>query len=148
MLYISNIVLEIYNIMDKIMQKIIIIFVVSILIIISVVFWTLNISFNTGEVLMISVIIILVGFALYLGISRVRSSIKKEPAEDELTKKIMTKASSYSFYISLYLWLFIMYMSDKTSLEAHSLMGAGIAGMALIFFLSWAALKIFGMKNE
>jgi L-2-hydroxyglutarate oxidase LhgO len=40
-----------------------------------------------------------------------------------------------------------MYISDKTEMEAHSLIGAGIMGMAIVFFLSWAALKIFGLRK-
>lgn len=60
----------------------------------------------------------------------------------------MTKASSLSYYFSIYLWLFIMYISDRTSLETHSLIGAGIMGIAVIFFLSWVGIKLYGMKNE
>ncbi|MBP1770435.1 MAG: hypothetical protein H6P96_1053 [Candidatus Aminicenantes bacterium] len=52
-----------------------------------------------------------------------------------------------AFYISIYLWLFIMYFSGKTTLEAHSLIGAGIAGMAVVFVLCWLGVKLFWMKN-
>jgi len=60
----------------------------------------------------------------------------------------MTRASSFAYYISIYLWLFIMYISDRTSLEARSLVGAGILGMAVVFLLCWLGVKAFGMKNE
>ena len=45
------------------------------------------------------------------------------------------------------MWLFVMYISDKTTLAAHSLVGAGILGMAVIFLFCWLGVKIFGMKN-
>jgi peptidoglycan/LPS O-acetylase OafA/YrhL len=107
-----------------------------------------NISGNIQEILMISGVLILVGFALYLGFVRISSSMRNEPTEDELSKKVMLKASSLSYYISIYLWLFLMYISDKTKMETHTLIGAGILGMALIFFMSWIAIKLYGLKNE
>jgi len=129
------------------MQKTVMIFVIAALVLISVILWVVNIYGTTSEILIISIVVILVAFAVYLGVIRLKSLKRNEPAEDELTRKIMTKASSVSFYITLYMWLFIMYFSDKTTLETHSLIGAGIAGMALIFFLSWIGIKIFGMKK-
>lgn len=41
-----------------------------------------------------------------------------------------------------------MYMSDRITLAAHSLIGAGILGMALAFFFSWLWVKARGMKDE
>jgi hypothetical protein len=96
---------------------------------------------------MIAGSIIVVGFAIYIGSVRIKSSMRKEPLEDELSKKMMTKTSSLSYYLSLYLWLFIMYMSDRTTMHTHTLIGAGILGMAIIFFLCWIGIKIYGMRN-
>lgn len=132
------------------MKKTIIIFVICVLLLISVALWVLrgNAKGDTQEILMTGGIFILVGFALFIGISRVRSRLRQEPSEDELSRRVMTKASSLAYYISIYLWLFIMYMSDRTSLPADSLIGAGIMGMALVFFFCWLYLKFAGMKNE
>jgi small-conductance mechanosensitive channel len=131
------------------MKKTIITFVISALLLFSLVLWAINadISGNIQEYLMIAVVIVMVGFALYIGLERLKGLRRKEPVEDELSKKIMTKASSLSFYVSIYLWLFIMYMSDKTTMETHSLIGAGILGMSIIFLLSWLGVKLTGMKN-
>ena len=132
------------------MKKTLLIFVVAVLVLVSIILWVFNIQkpLNTVEILMILVPLILVGFALYLGFRNLGSTLRKEPVEDELSKKVMTKASSLSFYISLYLWLFVMYISDKTTMEPHSLIGAGIAGMALILLLSRIGVKVFGLTNE
>ena len=131
------------------MKKTIIMFVILALLLISLVLWAVNadISGNIQEYLNIAVIVVMVGFALYIALERLKSLRRKEPIEDELSKKIMTKASSLSFYVSIYLWLFIMYMSDKTTMETHSLIGAGILGMSIIFLLSWLGVKLIGMKN-
>lgn len=147
MLYISNFVLEKNNI---VMKKTVIIFVLAALVLASLVLWALNTQFSGGmpEALMILVGVVVVGFAVFFGIARVRSAMHNEPAEDELSRMVMTKASSLSFFISIYWWLFMMYISDKTELPTHSLIGAGILGMALIFLGSWIGVKFNGVKNE
>lgn len=152
MLYFSNFVLESYNFRQKEvkMKRTLIIFIVAALVLISFILWTLNtrLSLNIQEVLMIVCGLILVSFAIYTGIRQVRSLKREEVPEDELTKKVMTKASSLSYYISIYLWLLIMYLSDKVKLETHSMIGGGILGMALIFLLCWLVIKKLGLKNE
>jgi len=130
------------------MNRTVIIFVVSGLVLLALVFWAINMrTISIQEILMLAGAIILVGFAVYTGLVRIKSTIQKEPVEDELSKKIMTKASSISYYVSIYLWLIIMYLSDKTTLESHSLIGAGILTMAIIFLLSWIGVKMYGVKN-
>jgi len=131
------------------MKKTIVGFVISALVLAALALWALkgHISGNIQEIVMAGIVLVLVGFAIYLGVSRVRSRLNREPAEDELSRKVMTRASSLAYYISIYFWLFIMYVSDKTSLEAHSLVGGGILGMAVIFLLCWLGVKAFGMKN-
>lgn len=131
------------------MKKSILIFIVTTLLLVTLVLWMVNTKepMDLTEILMIAVAAILAGFAIFTGVSRIKSLVKNEPPEDELSKKMMVKASSLSFFISIYLWLVIMYISDKTMLATHSLIGAGIAGMALVFFLCWLFLKIRGLKN-
>jgi len=131
------------------MKKTIVVFVISALVLVGLALWALkgHISGNAQEIGMAAVVLVLVGFAVFLGVSRLRSRRRGEPAEDELFRNVMTRASSLSYYISIYLWLFIMYISDKTSLAAHTLVGFGILGMAVIFLLSWLGVKCFGMKN-
>ena len=131
------------------MKKTIIGFVVSALVLAGLALWALkgHIVGNTPEIVMPFIVLIVVGFAVYLGISRLRSHRHGEPAEDELSKKVMTRASSLAYYISIYVWLFVMYVSDKTTLASHSLVGAGILGMAVVFLLCWIGVRVFGMKN-
>ena len=149
MLFISNFVLELYNLNHGIMKRTIVIFVVACLVLASFILWILNarMSWNMQEILMIAIGLIMVGFAFLIGISRFKSTLRKEPPEDELSRTIMTKASSLSYYISIYLWLFIMYISDRVKWETHTLIGAGILGMAVIFSLSWLGVKLTGFRN-
>ena len=131
------------------MKKTVVSFAISALILATLVLWALKgrIGENPREILMAGVILTLVGFAVFLGLARLRSHRRGEPAEDELSKRVATRASSLAYYASIYLWLFVMYISDKTSLEAHSLIGGGILGMAVIFFVCWLGVRAFGTKN-
>jgi len=60
----------------------------------------------------------------------------------------MKKASSLSYFISLYLWLAIMYFSEKLNYETHTIIGAGILGMALVFAVCWLVFNFRGIRDE
>ncbi len=131
------------------MKRTVLMFVISALVLATLGLWALkgHLAGNIPEIVQAGIVLLVVGFAVFLGLSRLRSHRLGEPGEDELSKTVMTKASSLAYYVSIYLWLFVMYISDKTTLEAHTLVGAGIAGMAVVFVLCWLGVKLFGMKN-
>jgi len=132
------------------MKKTVIIFVISALVLAGLALWALrgHLAGNAREILQAAIVLLVVGFAIFMGFSRLRSRRRGEPGEDELSRTLMTRASSLAYYISIYLWLFAMFVSDKTTLAAHSLIGAGIAAMAVVFVLCWLGLKIFGLKHD
>ena len=132
------------------MKNISVLFVVIILVVISTGLWFFNSDsgFNLQELSSFVIILVVLGFAVFNGFKRFSSVKRGEPIEDELSKKILVKASSISFYVSIYLWLFIMYYSDKTPLENHTLIGLGILGMALIFAITWVVIHFRGLSNE
>jgi Na+-transporting methylmalonyl-CoA/oxaloacetate decarboxylase gamma subunit len=86
--------------------------------------------------------------AVVFAIRRFTSWKNREPAEDEYTKKIMMKTSSYSFYVSLYLWLLISYFSEESALDTQRIIGLGIVGMAIVFAISWILIKYIGLHDE
>ena len=132
------------------MKKTIVLFVLIALVLITSGMWFFNSNngFNLKELSPFLVLIVVIGFALFIGIKRISSFKRGEPIEDELSKKILVKAASVSYYISIYLWLIIMYYSDKTTLENHTLIGTGILGMAIIFAVTWLVIQFRGVKNE
>jgi peptidoglycan/LPS O-acetylase OafA/YrhL len=93
------------------------------------------------------IVFVLVALALIFGIRRLRSERRGEPAEDELSKKIMQRAASTAYYVSLYWWLVLAYLSNNWQKETESLIGTGIVGMAIIVALSWVYYKIKGVKS-
>lgn len=149
MLNISIFVLEKYNIKLFVMKKFIIGIVLTFVIIVGLlIFWkpdTLGINDILQSFL---VLIIVVSFGFVIAFRRFMSVSKQEPIEDELSKLILQKAASFSFYVSLYLWLLISYFSHKLDFETEQLIGYGIICMALIFVGSWYFFRIKGLSND
>jgi ABC-type transport system involved in multi-copper enzyme maturation permease subunit len=123
--------------------------VISAVVFITAIIWLLSIKkpISVSEISQFGVIAVLIGFGIYFGLKRLKSEKRGEPAEDELSKRVLQKASSASFFISIYLWLAVMYVSDKTTMETHTLIGTGILGMAILFFICWIFYKVRGLKD-
>jgi peptidoglycan/LPS O-acetylase OafA/YrhL len=132
------------------MKRGIIVFIVAALVLFTAGLWffSANEKFKPFELVGLGILILVVLFALFIGYKRISSAKRGEPPEDELTKKVMQKTSSLSYYISLYLWLAIMYFSDRLDYETHTIIGAGILGMAVIFAVCWLVFNFTGVKNE
>ncbi len=132
------------------MKKAVVIFIVAALVLATVGLWIFFASetFKLIDIANFGIIFLLVAFAVLIGYKRLSGAKRGEPAEDELSKKVMRKTSSLSFYISLYLWLAIMFFSDKLNYETHTIIGIGILGMAVVFAVCWLVINFTGIKNE
>lgn len=150
MLYISIFVLDILNVQKGgNMKKLILGITLAIIIVIGIWVTMTTEIINKNDFLQSSfVLIIVVGFGLLVTFRRFISIRKGEPTDDELSKLILQKSSSLSFYVSLFLWLIISYLNDKLKLETEQIIGYGIIGMAIIFVGIWSFLKIKGLKND
>ncbi len=131
------------------MKKSYLVVIVALAVIFTTGVWLFNAGFDISriEIMQFGVIALLVIFALFIGYSQFKSERRGEPAEDELSKKIMMKASSLSYFISIYFWLALMYISDKTKYDTEVLFGTGILGMGVIFAVCWLIIRWRGIKN-
>jgi uncharacterized membrane-anchored protein len=103
---------------------------------------------TTLDIIQLAVIVlILTGTAIFV-LDRYRSYKQKEPAEDEYSKSLNQRASAVSFYISLFLWLAIMILSNRLSLCTESWITLGILGMALTNIVVWCYFRFRGLKSE
>ncbi len=150
MLCISNFVLDIINYKSIIMKKTVIVFILSALLLTTIGFWLFSSgkSAEPFDLLTLGILILVVALAVLVGLRRLNSTRRGEIPEDELSKKVMQKTSSVSFYISLYLWLAIMYFSDKINYETHTIIGGGIICMAVIFVICWLIFNFSVIRNE
>ena len=132
------------------MKKSILLIVVLLLVVASLLLWATNTEFhfNLQGVSMIIVLLTLILFAVFQIVARLKSLNKNEPPEDELSKKIMRRSSSMAFYTSIYVWLLFSFLNDNWNLEGHTIIGAGILMMVLIFVIFWGYFKIKGLQDE
>jgi peptidoglycan/LPS O-acetylase OafA/YrhL len=131
------------------MKKSYVAVIITTLVLVTTVVWVISskTKLTLPGIAQFAIILVLVGLGTFAAITRLKSNRRGEPPEDELSKKILQKASSVSYFISIYIWLAIGYFSDKTKLETHTLIGAGILAMAVIFCLCWIYIKIWGTKD-
>jgi len=132
------------------MKRTIILFLVAAVVVASVAVWLLSSGGNLDlmDSLHFGVIILVVLFALFVGYKRLVSVKRGEPAEDELSKKVLLKTAAYSYYISLYVWVFLLFIKERIRFDSDQLIGTGILGMALTFGVTWMILNFRGIKNE
>jgi peptidoglycan/LPS O-acetylase OafA/YrhL len=132
------------------MKKPILVFIVAGLVLVSSVMWIL-LSLNSVkpmEMVHFGVIILVVGFALFVGVKRLGSYKRGEPQEDELSKKVLQKTAAISYYISLYIWVFLIFLKDRVTFDTEELLGTGILAMAATFGITWFVLNFRGIRNE
>ena len=132
------------------MKRTIILFVVIVLVLVSIAVWLLGTSgrFNFVDMFQFGVILVVVGFAFCLGLKRVGSLKRGEPAEDELSRRILQKTAAISYYISLYMWVFMIYLKDRVTMDTEQLLGTGILAMAVTFGVVWLVISRRGIRNE
>jgi len=132
------------------MKRAIFVFILAALVLITVGFWFFKVSakLTLVDITSLGVIILVIAFAVFLGFKRLGSAKRGEPVEDELSKKVMQKTAALSYYISLYLWLIVMYIQDKVHLETHVILAIGILGMAVTFAICWLFFNFRGIRNE
>ena len=146
MCIISNFMLDINN---NIMKKSGLVFLVAILVVVSTILWIAKSGALAGiDVLQIGVIAILVILAVVFGYRRLTSERRGEPAEDELSKKVMMKASAWAYFISLYMWVFMIWLKDRVTFDTEQLLGTGILAMAVIWALCWLVVYWRGIRDE
>jgi len=131
------------------MKKSILAVIVSIVVLATTIIWITKSGPGTiAESAQFIVIFVVVLFGLYVAYRRFSSAKLGQPAEDEFSKKVLQKAAALSYYVSLYLWLVLMYLTDRLKAETDVMFGWGILGMAVIFGASWIYYNFRGIKNE
>jgi len=125
------------------------IFLVVILVLLSMVIWYFSIRANIKPInfLNFGIMLLILVFALLIGIKRIGNEKRGEPDEDELSKSILQKSAALSYYISLYMWVFMIWLKDRLSMAIDEVLGSGILAMAVIFGLSWIYVRFKGVHN-
>ena len=100
------------------------------------------------EFIYVAFILIFFFIGNFFWIKRIKSAKSGLPEEDELSKRISQKASSVSFYISLFLWLVLLFILQSKIIQPEILFGFGFIGMAVTFIITWLIFNSRGIGNE
>jgi len=113
--------------------------------------WIIQPSNSTSSVLeYIFVGVIFLFFLLggYLGYGRMKRTKQGLPEEDELSRKIAQKSAAISFYLSVGLWLTLIFIQSHFLIDIKWLLSSGMIGMAIFFFISWLIINNQGINEK
>ena len=100
-----------------------------------------------AEFYFVAVIVFLFLLGIINAYKRYRNRKDGYPEEDEMTRKISRKSAALSFYVSLFLWLALLYINGREAIEPELLFGYGILGMALVFSIIWTFISFRGVNH-
>ena len=93
------------------------------------------------EYLHICFMIFIVAIGLYQGYMMLRARKLEQPADDELSLKVLHRAAMISYLVSLNVWAILIYVGSKTEVDPFILFGTGILSMTVVFAVSWVIMK-------
>lgn len=103
---------------------------------------------SSFEYFVAGLVIAVVIFSIIIGRKKLRDEKKGLPADDELSKRIKEKAAAKAFYISFYLWVFVIIFAPIVKVDHEISIGFGLMGMALLFMIFWIDYSKKGLGNE
>lgn len=103
---------------------------------------------STFEFIHVAFILIFFFIGNVFWIKRIKSGKSGLPEEDELSKRISQKSSAFSFYISLFIWLILLFIMQSKILQTEILFGIGFIAMAITFITTWLIFNSRGIGNE
>ncbi|TFG76257.1 MAG: hypothetical protein E4H26_04825 [Flavobacteriales bacterium] len=89
-----------------------------------------------------------IGFGIYFKIQGHKSERAGLTPDDELSKRIKENAAAKAFGISMYLWLLVILFVKGIAPQVKIIMGFGLLGMVLLFFLNWLYYTKVGILDE
>jgi hypothetical protein len=129
-------------------------FSVAALILASMGYWIFNTTkpFNGFAYGIIGAMLLVVGFVIYTGIQALKDAKSGLSPVDELSKRITEKAAATTFKISIYMWLFGLFILDFFNVDsvnkAKLVIAIGMVGMTLIFLFIRVYLSRVGIDEN
>jgi len=91
---------------------------------------------------------VIVMLTIVVGLKRLKDQQQGLTVDDELSKRIKERAAAHSFIGSIYIWTLLLLLFGDGEVPAEMLIGAGILGMALLFFGMWFYHSKKGIISE
>jgi hypothetical protein len=100
------------------------------------------------EYIFVGIIFLFILLGIYIGYGRIKRRKLGLPEEDELSRKITQKSAAISFYISLFLWLAVIFILSHFPVDIKWLFSFGMMGMAIIFITCWFIINKQGIDEK
>lgn len=117
-------------------------------------FWifTTRKPFNEFAYAIIGVMLVIVGFVIHSGIQALKDAKSGLNPIDELSKKLTQKAAATAFQISIYMWLFGLFVLDMFPIDSVNksklVIATGMVGMGLIFLFARLYFSRVGVDDN
>ena len=92
--------------------------------------------------------ILMIGFGLYFKIQSFKNEKSGLTSDDELSKRIKERAAAKAFGFSIYMWIFVILFLFDMEPRDKIIIGLGLMGMMLIFFLNWLYYSKVGISDD
>ena len=101
---------------------------------------------GTAEIIYVIMLAIMIGLGIILAAGRSKDLKAGLPVEDELSRKNLNRAGSVTFFISLFIWLIILYLEVHEIMitEAKFLFAFGLIASCFVFLFSWTVINFRG----
>ena len=146
--------LEINNIIMKAKNLAIVKFSVAVIILGLMGYWIFKTSqpLNVYAYSIIGAMLLIVGFVIYTGIKALKDAKSGLSPIDELSNKIAEKAAAIAFRVSIYMWLFGLFVLEMFNIDsvnkAKFVIAIGMVGMTLIFLFTRLYLSKTGIDDN
>lgn len=100
-----------------------------------------------SEILHVIMILVLFILGIIQGIKRKRATEEGFPEDDELSEKIVRKSAGISFYLTLFIWLILLFVNSFIEIDSRLIFSYGFIGMSLTFVISWLIINSQGIKD-
>jgi hypothetical protein len=102
---------------------------------------------NTLDLVHTGVIFLLVVFAVFLGISRVRNTRRGDHKRMSYPASFCSVLHPYLLYLVVHM-VALLIVKDRVVIDTEQLIGSGILGMGLAFAITWAILNSRGLQHD
>ena len=105
---------------------------------------------ETAELVYVIMLAVLIGLGILLSKKRSRELRSGLPLEDEMSKMQLRKAGSITFFISLIIWLAMLFINvhDIMNIEVRFLFAYGLIAICFVFLVSWTIINFGGTGHE
>ena len=100
-----------------------------------------------SSILHMIMIVILFILGIIQGIKRKRATEEGFPEDDELSEKIARKSAGISFYLTLFIWLILLFVNSFIEIDSRLIFSYGFIGMSLTFVITWLVINSQGIKD-